>query len=149
MVWCTISDLSDTSGPTPAGRQERQATKRSEKHWQNLAILLAHATCQSTSRAQVALDMCHMSQRDQAQWNSHINESRMSTPHKGSSCSAGEKKQLNNFEFACAMMQIHVINGMFLPAALMEGRLRPDFHLLHIYHPLACLPWRNAFHTLR
>jgi hypothetical protein len=88
MVWCTISDLSDTSGPTPAGRQERQATKRSEKHWQNLTILLAHATC-ATSHAQVALDMCHMSQRDQAQWNSHINESRMSTPHKGSSCSAG------------------------------------------------------------
>ena len=86
MVWCTISDLSDTSGPTPAGRQERQATKRSEKHWQNLT-LLAHATCQSTSHAQVALDICHMSQRAQAQWNSHIKESRMNTPHKGSSCS--------------------------------------------------------------
>ena len=77
-----------------------------------------------------------------------FNESRMSTPHKGSSCSAWnlpwEKKQLNNFEFAFAVLQTHVINGMFLPAALMAGRSRPDFHLLHIYHSLACSPSREG-----
>jgi hypothetical protein len=59
----------------------------------------------------------------------------------------------NDFAWKHAALRIecfcHAAKTRFLPAALMAGRSRPDFHLLHIYYPLAFSLSRKAFHTLR
>ena len=68
----------------------------------------------------------------------------------GAMCSVRHE---NDFAWKHAALRIecfcHAANTRFLPAALMAGRSRPDFHLLHIYYPLAFSPSRKAFHTLR